>query len=139
MRNNPCTPAPPVPPDAPSDWADAVQGNCFTNIQRLGRWTGGTTGVSPGQDPSQYFQPVTPGSLGGGDSPPTIYVLAHGWAPGFRTAVENAGGDILWWGPNASANGIWTSDWAWVPVNGITVPLSVNQTGVLQSIAAFDP
>lgn len=139
MSNNPCTQPPALPPYGPSDWTDAVQGNCFTNLQRLGLWTGGITGVSAGQDPSPYFQPVTPGSLGGGESPPTIYVLSHGWAPGYRTTVENAGGNVLWWGSNASANGIWTSDWAWTPVTGVTTPLPVNQTGFLQSIVALDP
>ncbi len=91
-------------------------------------------------DPSPYFQSVAPGSLVGGSNPPTIYVLAHGWAPGYRAAVNAAGGNLLWWDPNASANGIWTSDWAWSPVTApLEPPFTVNTTGVLQSIAAFDP
>ena len=140
MSTTACTPAPPSPPNGPSDWTLTVQGNCFSNIQRLGRWTGGTTVVPSRTDPSRHFQSVAPGSLAGGANPPTIYVLAHGWAPGYRAAVNAQGGNLLWWGPNASANCIWTSDWAWSPVSApLTPPFTVNTTGVLQSIAAFDP
>lgn len=140
MANNACTPAPPAPPNGSSDWADTVQGNCFSNIQRLGQWTGGTTLVPSGTDPSQYFEPVTPGSLGGGSTPPTIYVLSHGWAPGYRAAVNAAGGNLLWWGSDASANGIWDSEWAWSPVIvPFTTPFPVNSNGFLQSIVAQDP
>jgi Thioesterase domain len=140
MSTKACTPAPPPPPNGPSDWADAVQGNCFSNIERLGLWTGGTAGLLAGADPSQYFQQVTPGSLGGGDTPPTIYVLAHGWAPGFRSAVNAQGGNLLWWGSEAyNSDGVWASDWAWTPVEATSLPLQVNPTGLLQSIAAQDP
>lgn len=116
-----------------------MQGNCFTNLQRLGQWIGGTTGVPSGQSPAQYFKGVSPGSLGSGATPPTIYVLSHGWAPGFRTAVDNAEDNILWWGNDASANGVWSSDWAWSPFSGTDPTLQVNSTGLLQSIVALDP
>jgi hypothetical protein len=140
MSTTPCTPAPPAPPNGPSDWTHTVQGNCFSNIQRLGRWTGGTTVVQSGTDPSPYLQSVEVGSLGGGENPPSIYVLAHGWAPGYRAAVNAQGGNLLWWGPKASANGIWASDWAWCPVTApLKPPIVVNANGLLQSIAAFDP
>ena len=43
-------------------------------IDRLGRWNGTT------------FVPVTPGSIRGGD----LYVLVHGWAPGYLAAVRRA-------------------------------------------------
>jgi hypothetical protein len=112
-----------------------VHGNCFTNIQRLGRWVGGTTVVPSGTDPSPYFRPVTPASLGGGPTPPSIYVLAHGWAPGYRDAVNAQGGDLLWWGPDASANGVWASDWAWSPATApLTPPFPINPTGVLPEV-----
>lgn len=126
------------------DWAQAVRGNSFTNLQRLGRWTGGNTAVPVGTDPSRYFAAVATGSIGGGATPPNIYVLAHGWAPGYRAAVDKAGGNLLWWGSAASAAGIWTSDWAWSPVTVAlkpppAPPFVVNTRGMLQSIATFDP
>lgn len=114
-------PAPPVPPNPPSDWSDAVDGNCFSNLQRLGRWTGGTTAVPSGKSPAAYFKPVAPNTLGRGAHPPSIYVLAHGWAPGYRAAVNAQGGNLLWWSANASDNGgVWAAEWAWSPV---TAPL----------------
>lgn len=76
----------------------------------------------------------------GGATLPTIYVLAHGWTPGYRAAVNSQAGNLLWWGANASVKGVWSSDWAWSPV---VAPLSptfpVNSTGLLQSIVALDP
>lgn len=135
-----CTLAPPPPPNASSDWNDVVLGNCFRNIERLGLWKGGQTVLRPRQDPSGFFSAVTPGSLGGGDNPPTIYVVAHGWAPGYRAVVTSQGGDLLWWGKNASASGVWASDWAWLHVLAPLVPSAspVNATGLLQSIVAQD-
>jgi hypothetical protein len=139
MAAAPCTPAPPAPPYGPSDWASVVQGNCFSNLQRLGLWTGKTTSVQVGSSPSRYFATVAPGSLGGGATPPTIYVVAHGWAPGYRAAVTKAGGKLLWWSPNAVYDGRWASDWAWSPVSATSVSLPVNPTGLLQAIVAQDP
>jgi hypothetical protein len=108
---------------------------------RLGQWVGRTKKVPSKTSPASLFQPVATASLGGGADPPAIYVLAHGWAPGYRDAVKAQGGNLLWWGANASANGgVWSSEWAWSPV---TAPVGsgfpVNPTGLLQSIAAFDP
>jgi len=146
MPSTPCIPAPPLPPGGPSDWAAALQGNCFTNLQRLGRWVGGTKVLAPGTDPSSYFKPVEPDSLGFGDPPfPPIYVLSHGWAPGYRDAVRAQGGNLLWWSPgaylkNSDGTRTWASDWAWTPVTAPLNPLfTVNANGVLQSIAAFEP
>ena len=134
-------PAPPVPPNPPSDWSDAVDGNCFSNLQRLGRWTGGTTAVPSGKSPAAYFKPVAPNTLGRGAHPPSIYVLAHGWAPGYRAVVNAQGGNLLWWSANASANGgVWAAEWAWSPVTAPLQPaFPVNPTGLLQSIKALDP
>lgn len=132
-------PAPPPPPNGPSDWTSAVHGNLFSNLQRLGLWTGKKTKVSVGSDPSRYFAPVAPGSLGGGANPPAIYVVAHGWAPGYRGVVQKAGGNLLWWSSQASVDGRWASDWAWSPVAATSVTLQVNPTGVLQAIVAQDP
>jgi len=140
MSTTPNTPAPQSPPNGPSDWTSVVQGNCFSNIQRLGLWTGEQTVIPSGSDPSHYFQPVAPGSIGGGATPPTIYVLAHGWAPGYRAAVNSQSGNLLWWGANASVKGVWSSDWAWSPVVAqLSSPFPVNSTGLLQSIVALDP
>lgn len=139
MQADTQNPAPPVPPDGPSDWAKSVQGNRFSNIQRLGRWIGGKTSVPSGSDPSSHFAAVTPGSLGAGGNPPTLYVVAHGWAPGYRSVVDQNGGDLLWWSSKAKAGGRWASDWAWSPVAASSVTLPVNATGLLQSIVALDP
>lgn len=146
MSNNPCTPAPPPPSGGGSlDWTETVHGNCFSNIQRLGRWIGGTAALAPGTDPSPYFKAVEPVSLGFGDPPwPAIYVLSHGWAPGYRAAVTAQGGNLLWWGKDAfvnNDNGVptWTSDWAWSAVSALlSPPVQVNSTGFLQSIVASD-
>ncbi len=127
--------------DTPLNWP--LYENCFDNIERLGRWTGGTTIVpNPNDlsgDPSSYFQSVSPRSLGAGSSPPTIYVVAHGWAPGYRAAVEAQRGRLLWWGSQASVNDVWASAWAWSAVYGDRVTFPVNPTGMLQSIVAQDP
>ena len=139
MPTEASTPAPPPPPNGPSDWTSAVQGNRFSNLQRLGLWTGKTTKVPVGSDPSRFFASVTPGSLGVGATPPTIYVVAHGWAPGYRGVVQRAGGNLLWWSSQASVGGRWASDWAWSPVAATSVTLQVNPTGVLQAIVAQDP
>jgi hypothetical protein len=56
-------------------------------IERLGRWDGTT------------FAPVRPGSVTGGD----VYVLVHGWAAGYRAAVDRwkGPGPLLAWSPAA--------------------------------------
>ena len=56
-------------------------------IERLGRWDGST------------FVPVEPGSVGAGD----VYVLVHGWAAGYRAAVDRwrGPGPLLAWSPAA--------------------------------------
>jgi len=66
-------------------------------IERLGRWDGTT------------FTPVAPGSVASGD----LYVLVHGWAPGYLAAVRRARGPIplLAWSPravNAQGQGMFT-------------------------------
>jgi hypothetical protein len=66
-------------------------------ISRLGRWDGTT------------FVPVTPGSVGNGD----LYVLVHGWAPGYLSAVQHYRGPgvLLAWAPqavNALGQGMFT-------------------------------
>jgi hypothetical protein len=56
-------------------------------IERLGRWDGET------------FVPVAPRSVRGGH----LYVLVHGWAPGYRAAVDRYRGPgvLLAWSPEA--------------------------------------
>lgn len=143
MNNHSCIPAPSAPPNASSDWSYAVLGNCFQNIERLGQWIGGTEPVEAGASPSGNFQAVTADSLGNGTNPPTIYVLIHGWAPGYKSVVQAQGGNLLWWSSDAyivvQNTNTWTSNWAW---SAVSVPLSptfaVNSTGLLQSIKAYD-
>jgi hypothetical protein len=56
-------------------------------IERLGRWNGTT------------FVPVAPASVPSGD----LYVLVHGWAPGYLAAVHRyrGPGPLLAWSPQA--------------------------------------
>ena len=56
-------------------------------LGRLGRWDGTT------------FAPVAPGGIGSGN----LYVLVHGWAAGFRGAVDSyqGPGPLLGWDPQA--------------------------------------
>ncbi|HEV7722530.1 MAG TPA: hypothetical protein VGO60_14660, partial [Iamia sp.] len=134
---------PPPPPQAPSDWASVVHASAWSDLARLGRWTGGSTAIKVGQDPSPYFAPVASQSLGRGATPAPIYVVAHGWAPGYRSVVDQAGGSIWWWSPGAQVAGRWASDWCWAPVVGPPVRsrrpgLIVDSTGVVQQIVAFD-
>lgn len=135
----------PSPPQTnpPSDWSDVVHANYFSNIERLGRWVGGTTQLTPNSDPSAYFSPVTVSSLGAVDLgvvPSPIYVLVHGWAPGYVSQVP-PDGDLFWWSSGAAVNQVWPSSWAWA---GLTIgegdsAFCVNSTGVLQSIAQMNP
>jgi len=139
---------PPPPASAPSDWTDAVNGNAFSNLERLNQWIGNDVNILPGEDPSDNFVPVAQSSIGGGPIPPAIYVVTHGWAPGYRAAVEAANGKLLWWGKNAAgaasrmertaaATTRWASDWAWCAVDAPALPIST--TGLLQQIYDFDP
>jgi hypothetical protein len=127
--------APPSPPNGPLDWSKAVRGNAFANIERLGQWIGGTK-IPENNDPSASFATVAPQSLGAGSTPPTIHVLVHGWAPGYRSVVDAQNGRVLWWGANAHRDGAWPSDFAWLPASAQS--LQVNSTGLLQSIVAQD-
>ena len=135
-----CTPPPPVPSEGSTDWGAAVHPNCFDNLARLGLWVGATLPLKSGESPSRYFQAMADGQLGAEQEGPFhVYVLAHGWAPGYRTVVDAHGGRLRWWDDDAHSGGIWTSDWAWTPVSGYDPALPVNPTGLLQSIKAFDP
>lgn len=134
-----CTPAPPAPPDAPSDWADVVHSNCFDDLQRLGRWMGGTDPLQPGESPESNFMPAGAASIDG--SGIEVVVLVHGWAPGYRRAVDEAGGRIRWWTTGATnSSGVYTSDWAWVETAVDTSPVSVcvSKTGFYQQLQAHD-
>ena len=134
-----CTPAPPRPAGAAvsaDEWKAAVHPNCFDNGLRLARWTGKDARIVPKQSPAQYFATVGANSITGG----TVVVLVHGWAPGFRTAVDKAGGNLRWWGDGAvDSSGEWTSDWAWVPTTGTSYPFTVTDSGVFQELYAHDP
>lgn len=131
----------PDPPSRPSDWEAVVHRSELADIQRLGLWQGGEVQVASGVSPARYFRPVGTDSLGTHPARP-IYVVVHGWAPGYRAAVDAAGGRLVWWGSNASDGTRWASDWAWSKV--VTTgrkplpPVEVNPTGMLQQIHAFD-
>ncbi len=132
-----CTPAPTAPPKAPSDWAAVVHSNCFDDLDRLGQWVGGTEALRPGESPEDKFTSVAPGSISGTNT--EVVVLAHGWAPGYRQAVDNAGGKLLWWNTRATnADGVYASDWAWIEtaVNTSSVTVCVSKTGFFQQLDA---
>ncbi len=135
---DPCTSAPPLPTGSPvavADWQAAVHDNCFEDLNRLGRWAGGTAPLAPKQSPQSGYSSVGQGSIESGP----VVVLVHGWAPGFRTAVDRAGGDLLWWQDGATdSTGVWTSDWAWVPSRGTDTPIEITSTGVFQEIVTND-
>lgn len=132
-----CVPAPVPPPSAPSDWEEAVHANCLTNIQRLGLWTGGSKPIGHGVDPSAYFATPPVGSL------PTkpdanVYVIVHGWAPGWKD-IANKNPGLQWWSPNAKLQGLWPSDWAWANMSTTSPAFPVSDTGMIQQIIRHDP
>jgi hypothetical protein len=135
-----CTKAPPRPAGAAvSDqaWKQAVHPNCFDNRLRLSRWTGRTTTLAHKQSPAKYHVPVDRNEITGG----SVVVLVHGWAPGFRTAVDRFGGDLQWWSKGAvDSDGDWTSDWAWVATSGTDRNhTEVTSVGVFPELFAYDP
>lgn len=136
-----CTPPPPRPTDGSSDWSKGVHPNCFSNLARLGIWIGGTTTVEHGQSPSVLIKSLAPQAVAADESqgPFHVYVVTHGWAPGYRGVVNAAGGKLRWWENGAESGGLWPSDWAWAEVSGDDPKLPVNPTGLLQSIVAHDP
>ncbi len=136
-----CTPPPPRPADGSSDWSGGVHPNCFSNLARLGIWIGGTTTVQHGQSPSVLIKALAPQSVAAEESqsPFHVYVVTHGWAPGYRGVVNAAGGKLRWWENGAESGGLWPSDWAWAEVSGNNPRLTVNPTGLLQAIVAHDP
>ncbi|PON16775.1 hypothetical protein C2W62_16700 [Candidatus Entotheonella serta] len=125
-----CTPAPPRPADGPSDWTEAVRPNCFNNLERLGRWIGGTDALGIPTNPESCFTTVEPGSLGTSAVPGNhIAVLVHGWSPGYRTEVDAANGQILWWSnTTGNASGVWPSTWAWTPTQATVDSSTVTTT-----------
>lgn len=136
---DPCTPAPPRPSGAAvtdAEWKAVVHSNCFDDKQRLGFWAGRSVTIAHKQSPARFFQPVT-GTIPGG----SVVVLVHGWAPGFRPAVDKAGGKLQWWSDGAvDSTGVWASDWAWVAFSGTDAKATpVTTTGFFQELIAYDP
>ena len=80
-------------------------------IERLGRWDGTS------------FVPVAPGSVRSGD----LYVLVHGWAAGYRAAVQRyrGPGPLLAWSPKA--------------VNAAGQPMFANFLPLAAAITRQDP
>jgi len=136
-------PAPPAPPPgAPGDWSAVVRHSAWSDIERLGLWKGGNKLLPDRTDPSGLFGTVGTQTLGAGANPPTIYVVVHGWAPGYRAAVTKAGGAIKWWSSDAHVSGRWASDWCWsrviAPATWFRSEVVINPNGVLQQIADRD-
>ncbi len=133
---------PPPPPGAPSDWAAVVHRTAWSDIERLGIWTGGGTPIPVGHSPSGCFGAVAPRTLGGGATPAPIYVVVHGWAPGLRSVVDQAGGRVQWGSATAHVDGRWPSDWCWAPVvsprTASRPAVVIDPTGVVQQINRFD-
>ncbi len=118
-----------------ADWASNVYPNCFENIERLGRWSGGTQLLSPTMSPDTFFASVTKGEIKTAKKPIHLYVVTHGWAPGFRASVRKQNFNIKWWSNTATdAEGIWASDWYWTPTKGVSPDLVVSETGLIQQL-----
>ncbi len=137
-----CTLAPPRPAGGPSDWTAAVRPNCFDNLERLGRWIGGTAALGIPTNPESCFTTVEPSSLGTGKLPANrIAVLVHGWSPGYRTEVDAANSQILWWSnATGNADGVWPSTWAWTPTQATVgnSTVTTTNTGVFQELQKPD-
>lgn len=134
-----CTPAPPPPPHASSDWSEAVHPNCRTDLGRLGLWTGKQTPLGPTSSPAGYFAPVGAGSIAPQPGQAMhVYVVVHGWAPSFKSVVK-ANPGIQWWNANATSGGTWASDWAWAPTSVQDPNITVTDSGVFQLISQHDP
>ncbi len=116
--------------------------------QRFGQWVQGTLSVPAGKDPQSAFKAVTASNL----QNTNVYVVTHGWAPGWDPAVQRAGSNILWWstaagvdpktyGPCTTSTCLWPSDWAWT-ANSTTyngMPFVVSNGGLLAAISLNDP
>ena len=120
-------------------------------VGRFGQWVGGTKSFPAGTDPQGAFATVSPvPNL----QNTNVYVVAHGWAPGWNPAVLRAKSKILWWSTAAGVDPnnygpcdpktqacLWPSDWAWTAssttYNGN--PFSVSYSGLLPAIVASDP
>jgi hypothetical protein len=145
------TPAPAAPEDictSPVRPAGAIE-----IVDRFGKWTLGTRSLSKGADPHDAFAPVAAGSLGNLRNT-NVYVVTHGWAPGWNSAVLRSSSKLRWWstaagvdptsyGPcNPARQGcLWPSDFAWtassVTYNG--KPFVISESGLLPAIVANDP
>lgn len=125
----------PKPDGGPGDWDVVVHGTVLSALGRLAEWTGGSdTRIDSKTSPAEHFAEVGPKSLGvDGDRRP-IYVVVHGWAPGYRSVVEATGGKVRWWDDTAHVDGRWASDWCWSPVSGAK-GLEINDTGMVQQLA----
>ena len=119
-----------------------IHPNCFKNIDRLGQWIGGTTTLSKTEDPSKHFAKVSPKSIGSGNKPVHLYIVAHGWAPGSRKEFNKAGGDLQWWSSDApikyQGSLEWQSSWAWTGTKGTKDDdLEISPNGLLQTIQEY--
>lgn len=130
-----CTP----PLSISESWAGEVYPNCFTNLQRLGRWTADTATLNADQSPQANFQPVAAGSINSGSRPIHLYVVTHGWAPGFQAAVQAANSNIQWWSNSATdSDGQWASNWFWTPTSVSASGFEISNTGLIQQIISYE-
>jgi hypothetical protein len=122
-------------------------------VDRFGRWTLGTRSLSKGADPHNAFAPVAAGSLGDLRNS-NVYVVTHGWAPGWNDAVLRADSQLRWWSTAAGVDPksygpcnptrqvcSWPSDFAWTASSVIHDgrPFVISASGLLPAIVANDP
>jgi hypothetical protein len=120
-------------------------------VGRFGRWTLGTRSLPAGADPQNAFATV---SSAANLQNTNVYVVTHGWAPGWNPAVLRAGSKILWWSTAAGVDPktygpcnpktqtcLWPSDWAWTASSTTYQgkPFVVSSSGLLPAIVANDP
>ena len=127
------------PPKISYDYGKHIYPNCFSNIQRLGRWIGAVTPVTPKTSPAANFTAVSAGEIANTTKPIHLYVVTHGWAPTYATAVKNANYKIQWWGDSAkNSAGTWASSWFWTPSQAPNGGLMISETGLIQQLIAYE-
>lgn len=145
------TPEPAAPADICS--SPVRPAGAIDIVDRFGRWALGTQSLGKGADPQKAFKAVSASSLGNLENT-NVYVVTHGWAPGWNEAVLRAKSKILWWSTAAGVNPSdfgacdpkrqtceWPSDFAWTGSSTTYEgrPFVISQKGLLPSIVANDP
>jgi hypothetical protein len=118
-------------------------------VHRFGRWTLGTRSLGKGADPRSAFAAVSASGLGNLRNT-NVYVVTHGWAPGWNAAVVANGSTLRWWSTRAGVDPntfgpcdptrrtcLWPSDFAWT--GSSYDGLVISEKGLLPAIVANDP